>query len=223
MLIPLTRKKFEELVPITATGEQYRFYWGKPADLLQRVLISVFAIIGVFALQWVLDIFFKEDGWKFLLLPLGLWAGLYWLWGPVLSAALRNRELRKYKYSGFWQGEVYEVFVTEELVGTSEKVDARGELVVSENRERCVNLEVGDETGFSTLVKAPLLKDHRVIRPGDRVEMLVLSNREDLSRILKFSDLYLSESELWVSAYPALRRDVFVEVSRRFESDRRRR
>jgi hypothetical protein len=222
MLIPLTRPKFEELIPLTATGEQYRFYWGKPSDLLQRVLYSVLAVTGVFMLEWMLNTF-KQEGWTFLLLPLGVWVGLYWLWGPVVSAALRNREFRKYKYSGFWQGEIFEVYATDEVVGTKETVNTKGELVVAENRERCLNLEIGDRSGFSTLVQAPLLKDHRVIRPGDRVEMLVLSNREDLSRILKFSDLYLSESDLWISSYPIVRRDIFVEVSRKFRNERRRR
>jgi hypothetical protein len=98
-------------------------------------------------------------------------------------------------------------------------VNQRGELVLVENRERCLNLEIGDRTGFYTQLQVPLKRDHRAIRPGDMVEMLVVSNRTDLSRIAQTSDIYLPDYNLWVSDYPFLRRDSFVEVSRRLQLD----
>jgi hypothetical protein len=51
MLIPLTRQKLEELIPLTATGDQYRYSWGNLSDLLRRVLISVTGIVGALALR----------------------------------------------------------------------------------------------------------------------------------------------------------------------------
>lgn len=210
MLIPLTRKKFEELVPVVATGDQYKYYWGKPSDVLQRLLISIAGIVVVAIVRAILG------EWSDLIIfPIGFSAGFYWLWGPVYLASRRNRELRRYQYSGFWQGEVLDVFVTEELIGTEETVNQRGELVIVENRERCLNLEVGDETGFYTKLQVPLKREHRAIRPGDTAEMVVVSNRSDLSRIAQVSDIYLSDYDLWVSDYPYLRRDSFIEVSRR--------
>ena len=37
----------EQLIPLIATGEQYKYYWGKWSDVLNRVLISVVAIVVV--------------------------------------------------------------------------------------------------------------------------------------------------------------------------------
>lgn len=108
-----------------------------------------------------------------------------------------------------------DIFTTEELLGKEETVNKQGELVIIENRERRLNLEIGDDSGFITTFQAPLLRAHRSIRRGDIAQMLVMSNRGDLSRILAVSDVYLPEYELWVSDYPCLRKDIFVEVSRR--------
>lgn len=214
MLIPITRKKFEELIPITATATQYRYYWGKFPDVLQRVLISVAAGVVVLLLNY-----FADERFQIILAFLASTAGLYWLWYPVYQATRRNLECRQYKYSGFLQGEVLDIFLTEELVGKEETVNKQGELVVIENRERRINLEVGDASGFTTTMQAPLLRIHRSIRRGDTAEMLVLSNRADLSRIMQVSDVYLPESEIWVSDYPYLRRDSFLDVSRRLTQE----
>lgn len=207
MLIPLTRKKFEELIPLTATAEQYRYCWGNFSDVLQRVLISAGGIMLAIVLQSVLP-----KGFEIVEFTLGISMGMYWLWGPVLWAGRRNAEIRKYQYSGFWRGEVIDAFVTEDLVSETETVNKFGELVVVENRERRLNLEVGDETGFSAKLQVPLKKDHRMIRPGDAAEMLVLSNRPDLSRIFKVTDIFLADYNLWVSDYPYIRRDIYVDV-----------
>jgi hypothetical protein len=210
MLIPITRKKFEELIPLTATADQYKYYWGKFSDILQRVLISVAAVVVVLLLRAI-----TGGRFEIILALLGSATGLYWLWNPVYRATRRNLECRKYKYAGFFRGEVLDIFVTEELVGKEETVNKQGELVIIENRERRINLEVGDETGFVTTVQAPLLRAHRSIRRGDIAELLVMSNRPDLSRILFVSDVYLSDYDLWVSDYPYLRKDAFIDVSRR--------
>lgn len=210
MLIPITRKKFEELIPLTATADQYKYYWGKFSDILQRVLISVAALVAVVILR-----VFTGGRFEIILAFLGSATGLYWLWYPVYQATRRNWGCRKYKYSGFFRGEVLDTFLTEELVGKEETVNKQGELVIIENRERRINLEIGDETGFVTTIQAPLLKAHRSIRRGDTAELLVMSNRGDLSRISYLSDVYLPEYELWVSDYPYLRKDSFIEASKR--------
>lgn len=211
MLIPLTRKTFESLVPLVATGAQYAHAWGNLTDLLRRVLISV---VGIFAIV-LLKAVFLPHGFDEILLVGGMAIGLYWLWGPVLAASLQNVECRRYGYCGFWQGKVLDVYLSEELVGTQETVNQQGELVIVENRERCLNLEVGDELGFLTALRVPLKRSHRAIDIGDLVELLVFSNRGDLGRISKTSDIYLPDHNLWVSDYPYLRRDVFADVSRR--------
>lgn len=211
MLVPLTREAFEAVIPLVATAQQYRYYWGQSADLIKRLLISVIGVVAVLLLK---GIFFRQ-GWDVLLLPLGITAGLYWFWAPVWWASRWNLACRRFSYAGFWQGEVVEVYTTEELVSTEETVNPQGELVIVENRERWVNLKVTDDQAFSTTVQAPLQRQYQVIRPGDLAQMLCFSNRSDLSRIAKVSDLFLPDHNLWVSDYPYLRRDAFEEIAAR--------
>ena len=216
MLVALTRHKFEQLVPLIATGPQYRHYWGQLSDLLQRVLVSLLAVLGVLLLGQLL-------GGGVLAFIAASFAGLYWLWGPIYWASRRNAGYRRFPYSGFWRGQVLDVTVTEEPVGQQETVNQRGELVIVENRERCLNLEVGDETGFSVWLQAPLRRAHRAITPGDGAELLVFSRDRDLSRIACVSDAYLPQHELWVGCYPCVQRQVFAEVSQQLPSRTQRR
>jgi hypothetical protein len=208
MLVPITRQKFEQLIPLLATGPQYAYFWGKFPNLLKRLLISVLAVVGALILKafgsWL-------DGIGLLI---GIIGALYWLWGPVFWATLRNIEIRRYQYSGFWRGRVLDVFVTEELIGTEESVNNRGELVIAENRERRLNLEVGDETGFTSQLQVPLRRLHKGISRGQVAEMLLLSYQPDLESIAKTTDIYIPSLNLWVSDYPYLQRDTFVQVSR---------
>ncbi|NES86881.1 MAG: phosphate ABC transporter permease [Moorea sp. SIO2B7] len=209
MLVPLTREKFEQIIPLIATGAQYAYYWGKVRDFLKRLLISLVAVV----LLWLVKKFLGEGSAPLILL-LQVIGGLYWLWAPVYWASMRNTSYRRFKYSGFWRGRVLDVFITEDLIGEEETVNKRGELVIVENRERRINLEIGDETGFTAEVQAPLRRIHKVITPGQIAELLVLSNQADLSRITKITDAYIPSHNLWVGEYPYLQRDVFTQVSR---------
>jgi hypothetical protein len=215
MLVPLTRQKFEQLIPRIATGDQYRFVWGKFSDFLRRLLASVVAVVVVLILRALLGVGFAP-----LLLPFGVVGGFYWLWGPVLWASLRNGQYRKYKYSGFFRGRILDVYITEELIGREETVNNKGELVYVDNLERRLNVEVGDETGFSIQVQVPLRRSHKGIARRQVAETIVLSNRADLSNITKVTDIYIPNRDIWVSDYPFLQRDVFVEVSNRIQRDR---
>lgn len=215
MLVPLTRQKFEQLIPRIATGAQYRYCWGKSSDFLRRLLISVVAVVVIWLLTLVLG-----EGSHTLLFSIGLIAGIYWLWAPVLWASKRNWEYRRYKYSGFFHGHVLDVFITEELIGEEETVNNKGELVIVENRERRLNLELGDETGFTTEIQVPIRRSHQVIAPGQAAEMVVLSQRADLSSIAQVTDIYISSQDVWVSDYPFLRRDLFTEVSQQLRDER---
>ena len=209
MLEPLTREKLEQLIPIIATGQQYAYYWGKWSDLLNRLLISVVAVVVIL----ILDLLFGDRAEALIFLIGGI-AALYWLWYPVYQASLRNIANRRFQYGGFWRGRVLEVFLTEELIGEEETVNQRGELVIVENRERWINLVLGDRTGFEVEVQAPLQRIYKGIKPGQTAELLVLSNSSDLARINKISDAYIPARNLWVGQYPYIQRDVFIEVSR---------
>ena len=208
MLVPITRQKFEQLIPILATGLQYAYFWGKFPELLKRLLISLIAVVGVL----ILGSFFGE-AFAGISLIICIIAGLYWLWGPVYWATMRNMEIRRYPYSGFWRGEVVEVYVTEELIGKEETVNNRGELVIVENRERRLNVEVEDEIGFGTKLQVPLRRIHKGIAAGQVAEMLVLSYQPDLGNIVKTSDIYIPSLNRFVSDYPYLQPENFAQVS----------
>lgn len=210
MLTPITEDVFKQLIPAVATAQQYRYYWGKFQDVLSRVLISVVgALLGL-----VLRAILPPNFWfEILEFSVAIIAGLYWLWGPAYQAGRRNAEYRRYPYAGFWQGEVSDVYITEDLVGTEERVNKQGELVIVENRQRRLNLDLADEAGYLGKVRVPLVRDHRVIRPGDRAQLVAISNRPDLDPILELSDVYMADYGLWVSDYPYLNREVFSGIS----------
>jgi hypothetical protein len=214
MLVPLTRQKFEQLVPWIASSPQYKYYWGKFPDLLQRLLISVVSAAVLLLVKFLFGLDFGA-----IIFLLFFVASFYWFWGPVFWASVRNAKYRSYKYSGFFRGRVLDWWLTEELIGKQETVNNKGELVIVENREKWINLELGDDTGFTVEFKAPLRPYHKAIARGQIAEMLVMSNRSDLSTIDQISDIYIASRDLWVSDYPFLRRDFFNEVSDRLRDD----
>ncbi|YAF98544.1 MAG: phosphate ABC transporter permease [Nodularia sp. CChRGM 3473] len=218
MLVPLTRKKFEQLIPLIATGLQYKYYWGKSANFLQRLLISVIAIAVILLAEVLLRLEFGP-----ITFLVGVMGAFFWLWYPVFQASIRNAKCRRYKYSGFFRGRILDWWITDRLMGKQETVNNKGELVIVENREKRINLEVGDDTGFSVELEAPLRNAHKVIARGQIAEMIVMSNRSDLSTIEDFSDVYIPRHDLWVNDYPYLRRDFFNEVSRRLREDQQER
>lgn len=216
MLLPLTRETFEQIIPLIATGPQYAYYWGKVADFLRRLLISVVAVIVI----WILSKPLGEGG-EAIKLILYIVAGLYWFWSPVYWASVRNASYRRFPYSGFWRGEVLDVFLTEELIREEQNVNKLGQLVTIENLERRINVEVGDRTGFRVTVQAPLKRIYKSIAPGQAAEMLVLSKQPDLRIIAKVTDVYLPRQDLWVGEYPYLRRDIFTQVSQELRGNER--
>jgi hypothetical protein len=214
MLVPLTRQKFEQIIPLIATGQQYKYYWGKFSNFLQRLLVSVVSVVVILLVKVLLGLEFGS-----ILFFLGVFSSLFWLWFPVFQASVRNAKCRRYKYSGFFRGRILDWWITDQLMGKQETVNSKGELVIVENREKRINLEVGDDTGFSVELDAPLRPFHKAIARGQIAEMIVMSNRPDLSTIEDFSDVYIPSRDLWVNDYPYLRRDFFGEVSRRLRED----
>ncbi len=209
MLIPLKREAKEELIPVIATGNQYAFYWGNWQNLLKNLLISFIALL----IFWLIGLIFGR-GVQGLSLVLRIIAGLYWFWGPIYWAGVRNSNYRRYPYCAFWRGKILDVYITEELINEQTTFNKIGDLIIMENRERRINLEVGDKNGFRVNIQAPLKRIHKSINPGDSVQGLVLSKDSDFATIDKITDVYIPRLKLWVGEYPYLRRDVFIDVSR---------
>jgi hypothetical protein len=208
MLVPLKRETVQKLIPILATGPQYQYYWGEWPDLLKRLIFS--AIGAVVAGLVLLPI--SGGLLKLLVFLLAIAAGLYWFWGPIAIASWRNQEYRRFPYAALWRGKVLDLFVTEELIGVEENVNEKGELVVVENRERRLNVEVGDEEGFTAISQVRLQRNHKNIKPGDVAEMVVLSYQGNFKRIAKTTDIYLPNRDMWLSDYPCLHREFFLEM-----------
>jgi len=67
-------------------------------------------------------------------------------------------------------------------------------------------------------LQVPLRRTHKALAPRQIAEMVVMSNRSDLSTISKVSDVYIPDLDLWVNDYPYLQRDAFAEVSRQLRN-----
>lgn len=215
MIFPLTRQKFEQIIPLIATGPQYKYCWGKFPNFLQRVLVSVVAIAVIIVIEIIFRLQFGP-----IIFFCGVFSGLYWFWFPVFQASLKNAKCRSYKYSGFFRGRVLDWWITDSIVGKQETVNSKGELVIVENREKRINLEIGDETGFSVECSAPLRPYHKAIARGQVAEMIVMSSRPDLSRIEEFTNIYIPSRDIWVNDYPYVREDFFIGTSLRLREDR---
>jgi hypothetical protein len=87
---PLTRAEQQALLPFSATGAQYAYYWGAFDTALQRIFASLLGCLVT------------ADASPLLAVPIGL----YFLWAPPALAARRNAPLRRYPYAGLWHARV---------------------------------------------------------------------------------------------------------------------
>jgi hypothetical protein len=212
-MLPLTRATFEQLIPAVATGSQYNYCWGKFSDVLRRLLYSMLGVTIVLLVGGVIASAF--GAFSFVQFFLGIGAAFYWMWGPVFQASRRNWEYRKYRYSALWQGKILDLYITDELLGITESVNDRGDLVRTEKQERYLNVEVGDRTGFTSEFKLPLRKEHRQLKRGQTIQMVLLAKDADFRVISKTTDAYVPDLNFWVSDYPYVQRDVFKAINQR--------
>ncbi|AUC62146.1 hypothetical protein AA637_13760 [Cyanobacterium sp. HL-69] len=207
MLIPLRKEALDDMIPAIATGTQYAYYWANLSTLLKNLFISLIGVLIFLLLGAVFG-----EGFEGISLILIVTVGLYWLWGPVYWASVRNGKYRRYQYVGFWRGRVLDVYVSEEVVNESSALDKLGKVIIVENLQKKINVEIGDKSGFRTTISSPLQRIHKVINRGQAVEGLLLSNDPDFMRISKVTDIYIPRHKLWVGEYPYLRRDIFLDV-----------
>lgn len=211
MITPLKRKKFDELIPAVPTSDQYQYYWGKSQDVFRRILISV-ALLVTFSLLYNRT---PDNFWGVLMFISAGLGGLYWMLGPVSSAIGRNTKVRSLSQCGFWEAKVLDIYMSEEVLSRQEDFDRRGRMEVSYDTQSFFNLELGDRTGFTTTLRAPMRREYKRIKLKQSVCMLLLSNDPRFRRVSKTTtDAYLPEINLWVSDYPYLRRDVFLNLTR---------
>ena len=207
MLIPLKKEAIDDLIPTIATGSQYAHYWANFSTLLKNLFISLVGIL-VF---WIVGSLFGKAG-DGLSLIFRVIAGLYWLWSPIYWASMRNAKYRRYNYIGFWRGKILDVYLSEELIKEESAIDRLGRAIIVENRRRLFNIEIGDKSGFRTVITTPRKKSHKAINRGLAVEGLLLSNDPDFMRIGQITDVYVPRHKLWLGDYPYTRRDVFTQI-----------
>ena len=209
MLIPLKTGELVRLIPAVATGPQFNACSGSPRKLLQRLFISV--IGGVITLLISQTLLFSNQAG-----PIFLVAGfvflLYVLWGPIVEAGRRNAALRRYPAAAIFEGQVADLFTQEVVEERREQADPSGRLELVENRRTWLTLELEDEEGCLGRLRFPMDKKHQLIRRGMLVRCLVLSERQDFSRIGALSDAWLPQLKLWVGDYPYLLRPAFEEL-----------
>ena len=215
MITPLKRKSFDELIPAVPTSEQYQYYWGDSQSVFRRVAISIASVI-IFTILY--NRVHENNPSSFAALAMFVCAalgGVYWMMEPVAMASIRNAKLRRFPYCGFWQAEVLDVYISQEVLARSEKVDARGRMDVSYDAESFLNIELGDETEFVTTLRLPMKRELKRIRPDQTVYMLLFSNDRRFGRVSRLtSDAYIPQYNLWVGDYPYLRRDTFTDLTK---------
>ena len=208
MLIPLRPGELPRLIPAVATGPQFSACSGDPRKLLQRVLISV--IGGVISLLLSQSLF--SSRWGPVWLVVGFVFLLYLLWGPILEAGRRNAALRRYPAAAIFEGEVAGIEQREVVETQREQADKSGRLELVENTRTWISLDLEDEDGYLGRIRFPMDKKHQQIRRGMVVRVLVLSERNDFSRVGALSDAWLPQLKLWVGEYPYLLRPAFEEL-----------
>jgi hypothetical protein len=215
MITPLKRKNFDELIPAVPTSEQYQYYWGDGQSVFRRIAISIACVI-VFTILY--NRVHENNPSSFAALIMFVCAalgGLYWMLEPIVLASVRNAKLRRFAYCGFWQAEVLDVYVSQEVLARAEKLDSRGRMDVSYDAESFLNIELGDETEFVTTLRLPMKRELKRIRPEQTVFMLLFSNDRRFGRVSRItSDAYIPQYNLWVGDYPYLRRDTFVDLTK---------
>ena len=210
MLLPLRPGELNKLIPVVATGSQFRQALGNPRKILQRVMIS--SIGGVITLlisqSQVASQFYA------LWLLLGVIFLLYILWGPIVEAGQENSKLRKYPFAALFDGEILDAFTREKIENRQEQANKIGDLEIVESRRTWLFLEIGDEDGYLGQISFPMEKMHQSIRTGSRISGLALSQRRDFSQIAALSDAWLPNQRLWLGEYPFLLRPAFEELCR---------
>ena len=197
MLIPLRPGELHRLIPAVATGQQFRSSLGNPRKI--TLLISQSQL---------------SSRWGSILLIIGVVFFLYILWGPIVEAGRKNALLRRYPAAALFEGEVVKASRQERVENQREQADASGRLELIENRRTWLVLELADEDGYLGRISFPMTKQHASIRSGALIRCVVLSDRNDFSRLGALTDAWLPGLRIWIGEYPYLLRPAFEDLCR---------
>ena len=210
MLIPLRPGELHRLIPAVATGLQFRSSLGNPRKILQRLLIAT--IGGVITL--LISQSQLSSRWGSIVFIIGVVFCLYLWWGPIVEAGRKNAVVRRYPAAALFEGEVVKASRQERVENQREQADASGRLELIENRRTWLVLELADEDGYLGRISFPMTKQHASIRSGALIRCVVLSDRNDFSRLGALTDAWLPGLRIWIGEYPYLLRPAFEDLCR---------
>ncbi|KAF6256313.1 hypothetical protein COO60DRAFT_118700 [Scenedesmus sp. NREL 46B-D3] len=190
------RRDADSMLPLGPSNDQARYY--QPRTVSERLV----QVIGSFGVSVVLSKSAVLAG------P----ALLYPIWGPWIRAGLRNLQLylRQFKSVGLWRAEVLTVQVNTIPYAYRQ---AGGDTIT---------VTVGDPwlggaRSELTFAYQPGCED---IVEGEPAELLVLCQDERFVNFKVVREVYLPQSGIWLSEYPFVDRDVFLDVSLAIERGR---
>jgi hypothetical protein len=193
---PLSAEERQAVLPASATGAQYAYFWGPFDASLQRFFASLLA--GLLA-----------SGLPLLAVP----ASLYFLWAPLALAARRNAPLRRLPYAGLWHCRVLSAQVTAAEPGGA-LFDHQGDAFLPRRRASTLfRVLLGDDSGARLRLDVPFSPEQRGVREGDAAEVLVLSDDSRLRRLRALREAYLPEMGLWLCEYPFAERSMLEALS----------
>lgn len=195
----LTAEERASVLPFSATGAQYAYYWGSPASSLQRAAASLLA--GLLSAD------------SFPLVSVA--AGLYFLWAPVALAARRAAPLRRLSIAGCWRAQVLSC---ERVVGLA-TFEPQGDPFLQRTRVRAITrLLVGDAGGARLELEVPAQASHASVQPGDAAELLVLSDDPRLRTFRAVREVFVPARGVWMAEYPFLHREAFQSLVRNLKN-----
>ncbi|CAL8465254.1 g4789 [Coccomyxa elongata] len=200
-IVELRPEEVAMMLPVTPTAEQIQHCSGDSAVLWQRLGISLLATLVTLKVS-----------------ALAAGSLTFPLWFPSLQATLRNRNVRaKFRHVGLWRAAVVDVALDVRFEPRFREPRARGPAGAE---SRLLRLLVGDASGARSELSVPYDRRYDAIRVGEPAEVLVLSKLRTFETFKALKEVYLPECGVWVSDYPYLNREAFLDISLEVERER---